>query len=148
MGNERVARELPRCTVLRPWQSVSFGRVCIKAVPAYSPKDSRHPREDGGLGFVISVNYYDIYYAGDTQIIPEMTQIRPDIALLPIDGRGTLNVSEAAEVARLMRPRWVIPYNWGANVSGANRIDAQRLVQEVKDSTQVIMPGMQLASAS
>jgi len=147
MGNERVARELPRCTVLRPWQSVSFGRVCIKAVPAYSPRDSRHPREDGGLGFVISVNYYDIYYAGDTQTIPEMAQIHPDIALLPIDGRGTLNVSEAADVARLMRPRWVIPYNWGSSVSGANRIDAQRLAHEVNGASEVVMPGVALASA-
>jgi L-ascorbate metabolism protein UlaG (beta-lactamase superfamily) len=146
IGNERIARELMRCTVLRPWQSVSFGRVCIKAVPAYSPYDSRHPQAHGGLGFVISINYYDIYYAGDTQIIPEMRQIRPDIALLPIDGRGTLTVSEAAQVARDMKPKWVIPYNWGASVSSANRLDALRLGQEVGSAAQVVLPDSPLAS--
>lgn len=146
IGNQRIARELPRCTVLRPWQSVSFGRACIKAVPAYSPTDSRHPLEHGGLGFVVSINYYDIYYAGDTQIIPEMAQIRPDIALLPIDGRGTLTVSEAAQVAQQMRPKWVIPYNWGASVSTANRLDAQRLSREVGSAAQVILPDAAFAA--
>ena len=145
LGNERVRRELNRTTVLRPWQSVSFGRACIKAVPAYSPRDSHHPREHRGLGFIISINFYDIYYAGDTQIIPEMEQIHPDIALLPIDGRGTLTVSEAAQVVRQMHPRWVIPYNWGSNISGATRIDAQRLGREVGETAQVVMPDMALA---
>src|SRR3990172_1614703 len=75
--NERVAAQLPGCTVLRPWQSISVDRASIKAIPAYSPHDLRHPREEGGLGFVISLNYFDVYYAGDTGIIPEMELIHP-----------------------------------------------------------------------
>jgi L-ascorbate metabolism protein UlaG (beta-lactamase superfamily) len=138
--NERVARELSRCTVVRSWQSVTCGRAKVTAVPAYSPNDSRHPLADGGLGFIISLNFYDIYYAGDTQIIPEMERINPDIALLPIDGRGTLNVEEAAAATQIMRPKWVIPYNWGASVSGATRLDALRLAREVGDAAQVVLP--------
>lgn len=138
--NERVARELARCTVVRSWQSVTCGRAKVTAVPAYSPKDSRHPLSDGGLGFIISLNFYDIYYAGDTQIIPEMEQIKPDIALLPIDGRGTLTVEDAAAAALIMRPKWVLPYNWGASNSGASRLDALRLAREVGDTAQVVLP--------
>ncbi|MDX2140641.1 MAG: MBL fold metallo-hydrolase [Chloroflexota bacterium] len=145
IGNDRIARELPDCTVLRPWQTMSFGRVCVKAVPAYSITDRSHARDNGGLGFVISVNYYDIYYAGDTERIPEMDQIRPDIALLPIDGRGTLTVSEAAQVARMMRPKWVMPFNYGASVSGATRLDAQRFVREVGEAAQALLPDAALA---
>lgn len=140
IANDRVARQLPRAQVLRPWQSYTLGRVCVKAVPAYSPHDPRHPLEDGGLGFIISVSFFDVYYAGDTQAIPEMARIKPDIALLPIDGRGTLTVTEAGEVTRLMRPKWVIPYNWGAAVSGATRMDAQRLVREVGEDATVVLP--------
>ena len=146
VGNERVAREFPRAVVLRPWQSMTLGRACVKAVPAYSPRDPRHPLSDGGLGFIISLNFFDIYYAGDTQIIPEMERIKPDIALLPIDGRGTLTVSEAAEVARKMRPRWVIPYNWGSPISGATRLDAQRLSREVGDLAAVVLPDTTVVS--
>jgi L-ascorbate metabolism protein UlaG (beta-lactamase superfamily) len=132
--------------VLRSWQSITCGRAKITAVPAYSPNDPRHASEYGGLGFIISLNYYDIYYAGDTQVIPEMAQIKPDIAMLPIDGRGTLTVSEAAAVVRQMRPGWVIPFNWGATVSGATRFDALRLATEVGDVAHVVLPDSELAS--
>ena len=77
IGNEKVAKEIGDCMIIRPWQSLTIDRACIKAVPAYSPHDWRHPQSDGGLGFVISINLYDIYYAGDTQLIPEMSQIKP-----------------------------------------------------------------------
>lgn len=138
IGNDRVAQEVAGCRVLRPWQSLSIDRVCIKAVPAYSPNDFRHPLTDGGLGFVISVNFYDIYYAGDTQAIPEMACIQPDIAILPIDGNGTLSVSEAATVARQMRPRWVIPCNWGSS-GGVSRLEALMFQDEVATEAEVLL---------
>lgn len=139
IGNERAAQEIPGCHVLRPWQSLAVDRASIKAVPAYSPNDGRHPLNHGGLGFLISLHLYDVYYAGDTQIIPEMNCIKPDIAILPIDGKGTLTVEEAAQVVRQMRPRWAIPSNWGWN--GATRVDAQafkRLCEEISP-TEVLL---------
>ena len=135
-GNETVAQEIEGCEVLRPWQSVVIDRACIKAVPAYSPSGWQHPLADGGLGFVISLNYFDIYYAGDTQIIPEMTRLRPDIAILPIDGNGTLTVHEAVDVVKQMRPRWVIPSNW----SKATQADVRLFKQEVSGRAEVVLP--------
>ncbi len=140
IGSERVAREIEGCKVLRPWQSIGVGRVCVKAVPAYSPNHALHPAQEGGLGFVISANYYDIYYAGDTQQIPEMERIRADIALLPIDGNGTLTASDAARVVAQMRPRYAIPYNWGSALGSASHLDAQIFAQEVGDRSRVILP--------
>lgn len=140
IGNEQVAREVPDCTVLRPWQGFTIDRASIKAVPAYSPASWQHPPEAGGLGFIISLNFFDIYYAGDTQIIPEMDRIRPDIAILPIDGNGTLTVSEAVEVVKKMRPRWVIPSNWGPLTEGASELDALEFKRAVSGRAEVIIP--------
>lgn len=140
IGNESVANDIAGAVVLRPWQSYTQDRANVKAVPAYSPNDLRHAPEDGGLGFVISLNFYDIYYAGDTQIIPEMGMIKPDIAILPIDGNGTLTVEDAAEVVRQMRPRYTFASNWGPAAEGATRVDAQALKSLVSDHTQVIIP--------
>lgn len=141
IGSERVAGEIEDCIILRPWQSLTIDRACIKAVPAYSPTHWKHPLHHGGLGFIISVNFYDIYYAGDTQAIPEMERIRPDIAILPIDGNGTLTVSEAAEVVKQMRPRWVIPGNWGPDTEGATQFDAETFQHQVEGfSKAVILP--------
>lgn len=140
VSNEKVASEIEGCTVLRPWQSISIERAGIKAVPAYSPNDLRHPREDGGLGFVISLEFYDIYYAGDTQKIEEMLLIHPDIAILPIDGQGTLTVDDAKEVVKQMRPRWVFPSNWDLTGDSATKADALALRAAVGDTAEVLIP--------
>ena len=139
IGNQRVASQIGDCTVLLPWQSIAVDRACIKGVPAYSPGDHRHPIDNGGLGFIVSINFYDIYFAGDTQLIPEMATIHPDIAILPIDGNGTLTPSEAAQSVALMRPRWVIPCNWGTSSGGANRVDAQIFQREVGVTAEVLL---------
>jgi L-ascorbate metabolism protein UlaG (beta-lactamase superfamily) len=140
ISNEKVAAQLPDCIVLRPWQSYTLDRARVTAVPAYSPGDLRHAESDGGLGFIISVNFYDIYYAGDTHVIPEMERISPDVAILPIDGTGTLNVNDAASVVKKMRPRYVYPCNWGAGTFGATPQDAQEFKQQVGGRSEVILP--------
>ena len=139
IASSRAAQQIENCVVLRPWQSISVGRACIKGIPAYSPKLGSP--DDGGLGFVISLNYFDIYYAGHTGIIPEMETLHPDIAILPIDGSGTMTAVEAAQVTAQMHPKWVIPCNWGSNASETNRVDAQIFASEVGDHAQVILPG-------
>ncbi|MBC7870960.1 MAG: MBL fold metallo-hydrolase [Chitinophagaceae bacterium] len=140
IGNEKVARQIEGCKVLRPWQSITVEPASIKAVPAYSTKKLLHPIEDAGLGFVISLNFFDIYYAGDTEDIPEMERIKPDIAILPIDGNGTLNVADAVEVVKKMRPRWVIPSNWGSVGDSATHLDAQAFKEAVGGRAEVIIP--------
>jgi L-ascorbate metabolism protein UlaG (beta-lactamase superfamily) len=139
IGNERVASEIGDCTVIRPWQSLTIDRACIKAIPAYSLDEWQHPKSDGGLGFVLSINRYDIYYAGDTQFIPEMNNLKPDIAIVPINGHGTMTVEEASEAVRQMKPRWAIPSNWGSTSEGATRLDALAFKSALQDQVDVVL---------
>ncbi|MEM9951053.1 MAG: MBL fold metallo-hydrolase [Chloroflexota bacterium] len=148
IGNEAVAAKITNTTIIRPWQSMSFERMSIKAIPAYAPDGITHKLEDGGLGFVISVNFYDIYYAGDTKIIPEMERIRPDVALLPIDNRDTMGVDEAVEAVALLSPRWVMPFNWGSVGEGATRLDAQEFKSKVGGQAEVILPNNSTETSS
>ncbi len=134
IGSESVAREIEDCIVLRPWQSLTVDRGCIKAVPAYSPARAKQHQEAVGLGFIISVNFFDIYYAGDTQVIPEMERIRPDIAILPIGGDRALSVSDALHVVKVMRPRWVIPH-YRAQTT---QLETESFKREVEDFTEVV----------
>lgn len=136
ISNELVKAEVQGCEVLRPWQGIHIDRAGIKAIPAYSPDGWQHPQSDGGLGFVISLNLYDIYYAGDTELIPEMERIHPDIAILPIDGNGTLNIAQAVEVVKLMRPRWVIPSNIGPETEASVKL----FKREVGGRAEVVLP--------
>ena len=133
IANERAAEQIENCTVLRPWQSLSFDRMCVKAVPAYDPRS----HADAGLGFIISMQFYDVYYAGDSGLIPEMERIRPDIALLPINGSGSLTPSEAVQAANTMGARHLIPYNWGTN--GATRMEAMSIVRELEGKIDTVL---------
>lgn len=142
IGNEQVADKIDGTTVIRPWQSMTFDRISIKAIPAYAPNGIHHKESDGGLGFVISMNYYDIYYAGDTKLIPEMERISPDIVILPIDNHDTLDVREAVEVVELLSPRWAIPSNWGSIGEGASIVDANEFKKQVGGRATVIIPSM------
>jgi L-ascorbate metabolism protein UlaG (beta-lactamase superfamily) len=138
--NTRVAQELPNSEVLRPWQTITADRAGIKAVPAYSPPYQDHPISDGGLGFIVSLNYYDLYYAGDTCLTPEMQNIHPDIAILPIDGNSTLDAEEAVEAVRLMRPRWVIPCNYMPDGSTQSQVAVRLFAQRAQAYAQVVLP--------
>lgn len=140
ISNKHVAKQVPSTTILRPWQSISIDRVSIKAIPAYSPDGTQHPKSDDGLGFVISMNYYDIYYAGDTKIIPEMARIKPDIAILPIDNKDTMSVKEAVKAIDILKPRWVIPCNWTEQSEGTSLVDVNEFKSLIKDKAEVIIP--------
>ena len=56
------------------------------------------------------------YVAGDTDVIPEMTDIKCDAAFLPIGGTYTMDANEAAGLAARIEPKVVIPTHYGSVV--------------------------------
>ena len=61
----------------------------VLAVPAYNvdkfraPGQPYHPRESGGVGYVVALDGVRYYHAGDTDAVPEMADVHCDVALLP-----------------------------------------------------------------
>ena len=60
--------------------------ITIETVPAYNTNKQFHPQANSWLGFILTVDGVRVYHAGDTDYIPEMKNIRADIALLPVSG--------------------------------------------------------------
>lgn len=93
----------------------------IDAVPAYNinkfrePKVPFHPKGTG-IGFVLKINNKRIYFAGDTDFIPEMKNIKADVAIVPIGGVYTMNAEEAVEALKVIRPKIAIPMHYGSIV--------------------------------
>lgn len=126
--------------VLRPWQVMNFGRLSIKAVPAYT-FNSDHPAEREDLGFVISSNYTDIYYAGDTDFVPELRNLRCDIAILPAFPQGgIMNHQMAAAFAESSRPRYVLPSHLPPQLSSPDRLQLKAFERSVRPFAEVVMP--------
>jgi len=115
---ERCAAELgPEIRVVAAGDELQVGGARVRVVPAYNtPQGSStrkaHPK-GRGVGYVIEVGGRRIYHAGDTDRIAEMADLGPvDVALLPVGGTFTMDASEAAEAARLIRPRAAIPIHF------------------------------------
>jgi L-ascorbate metabolism protein UlaG (beta-lactamase superfamily) len=94
---------------VKPGDTLTVKGIRIEAVPAYNPAKQFHPQAAGHVGFIITAGGRRIYHAGDTDVIPEMTHIQTDVALLPVGGKFTMTASEAARAANLIRPKVAVP---------------------------------------
>ena len=100
-------------------ETVTEQSVLIEAVPAYNLNKKFHPKSAGGLGYIVTLNGKRIYQAGDTDFIPEMKQIKADVAILPIGGTYTMTAAEAADAANTIQPEVAIPMHYGSIVGSA-----------------------------
>jgi L-ascorbate metabolism protein UlaG (beta-lactamase superfamily) len=112
--------------------------VKIEAVPAYNINKQFHPKSNGWVGFVFTLDGERIYQAGDTDLIPEMKDIKADVALLPVGGTYTMTAKEAAEAADWIKPRLAIPMHYGKNVGSL--ADAEEFKRLAKCETRILKP--------
>ena len=122
---------------LSPGQEKIINDIKIKAVPAYNidkinPDTHKpfHPKEDDKIGFVISIGETSIYHTGDSDLIPEMNDIKPDILLVPVSGTYVMTAQEAARAVEKIKPKVAIPMHYGTLVGSVD--DAKEFRNMVK----------------
>lgn len=127
---------------LAPGDVINHGALAIQAVAAYNvnkfvrPGVLFHPPENQSLGFVLEIDDISFYFAGDTDIIPEMDQIGPvDFAFLPVGGDSVMTAEEAAHAATVVQPSIAIPIHYGS--SSGSSADARRFGDLVPDQVRV-----------
>jgi L-ascorbate metabolism protein UlaG (beta-lactamase superfamily) len=104
--------------VLRPGENIEVADLTIEAVSAYNINKRFHPKSAEHVGFILSLGGERLYFAGDTDHIPEMADIECDIALLPVSGIYVMDADEAAQAADTLQPELAIPMHYGAGVAG------------------------------
>lgn len=140
--NELAKVRSKEVKIIKAGDKVTVGDFAIETVPAYNVNKFRepgkpfHPKEDGKLGFIVTVKGTRIYHAGDTDHIPEMKSIRTDIALLPVSGTYVMTAQEAAEAAASINPKVAIPMHYGAIVG--NTKDAETFQKLVKCEVKIL----------
>ena len=120
-----------------PGDTLHLGAITVEAVPAYNTNKPNHPRNAGNVGYVVELGGQRIYCAGDTDLIPEMADIRCDVALLPVGGTYTMNAEEAAQAAGKIKPLYAVPMHWGDLVG--TRQDAERFVKLLPQGVQGVI---------
>ncbi len=108
--------------------------ITMEAVPSYNTDKPMHPKENGWLGYVVTVDSVRIYIAGDCDAMPQ--DIDCQIAMIPIGGTYTMNPKEAAEWINRMKPDIVIPTHYGTLVGSL--ADAELFEPLVEESVSVV----------
>ncbi len=129
---QSVAAQLENVLVVKPGDKINAAGIAIDVVAAYNPNKKFHPKSAQHVGYIVQILGKRIYHAGDTDLIPEMAQIKADIALLPVSGTYVMTPAEAAEAANTIRPALAIPMHYGdPDVVGTNADAAEfkRLAQ-------------------
>ena len=135
-----TVRQLGYGEVVSPGEKKSVNGISVEFVKAYNIGKKFHPSENGWCGCVITLDGKRIYYAGDTDLIPEMEELVDiDLALLPVGGTYTINPTEAAEASKKIGCRWAIPYHWGDIVGTAK--DAKKFAEQSPCEVWVLNPG-------
>lgn len=108
---------------IRRGEKVTIKGITIEAVAAYNIGKDFHPKTSDNVGYILTVEGTRIYHAGDTDVIPEMKNIKTDIALLPCSGTYTMTAQEAANAAAIIKPKIAVPMHWGSIIG--SRKDAE-----------------------
>jgi L-ascorbate metabolism protein UlaG (beta-lactamase superfamily) len=111
-------------TEVAPGTSYTLAGVAFRTVPAYYLDGSDHPRASGWVGYVLRLDGVTYYVTGDTQPLPEMAEIRPDVLLPPVEGCGS-NIDQALTMVRMCAPRVVVPVHTGGEDDVVNEFLAR-----------------------
>ncbi|MBI2984105.1 MAG: MBL fold metallo-hydrolase [Candidatus Kerfeldbacteria bacterium] len=122
-------------TVLQPGERLEMKGVIIEAVPAYNIGKRFHPPADRRVGYILAIDGWRIYHAGDTDLIPEMDHIHCDIALLPVSGTYVMTADEAAQAAVRIKPKIAIPMHYGTIIGSVD--DAKKFKSLVPAGIEV-----------
>lgn len=115
LGYERIAE-------LAVGEQVEIGG--LQVVATHADHDTRrHPfgPPATAVGYMLGEPGRQVYFAGDTDVFPEMATLAEDLdtALIPVWGWGPtlgpghLDPRAAAAALQLLRPRLAIPIHWG-----------------------------------
>jgi L-ascorbate metabolism protein UlaG (beta-lactamase superfamily) len=129
---EACVSKVRDATVMKNGDVTKKGTLTIKAVPAYNLVHMRSPgipfhAKGVGNGYVLTLGGKRIYVAGDTENIPEMSNLGAiDCAFLPMNLPYTMTPEMVAEAAKRIQPKILYPYHFG-------KTDTSSLVNLLKD---------------
>jgi L-ascorbate metabolism protein UlaG (beta-lactamase superfamily) len=127
-----VARELSgEVTPVAPGDSLEVRGIRVQVVPAYNVVEERlefHPKANRWVGYVLELGANTYYHAGDTDHAPELSEVRADVAFLPIGGTYTMDPVEAGGLARAISPQLAVPMHYGFVIG--SEADGERFARE------------------
>ena len=111
--------------------------IKFETIPAYNTNKTFHPKENGWVGYIITLDDIRYYIAGDTDITEENRKVKCDVAFVPVGGTYTMNYSEAAELVNIIKPKIAVPIHYGSIVG--TKQDATNFIKLLHSSIKGII---------
>lgn len=111
---QRCFNRYQRGTVIRNGEQYDLGNgIRLYAVPAYyrsAAKRALHPKGIGN-GYILDLDGFRIYIAGDTELVPELRAIKNiDVAFLSCDTLKNMAPAQFRQALKMIRPKVLYPY--------------------------------------
>ena len=90
--------------------------IKFETIPAYNTNKNFHPKENGWVGYSITLDDIRYYIAGDTDITGENRKVKCDVAFVPVGGTYTMDFKEAAQLINEIQPKIAVPIHYGSVV--------------------------------
>ncbi|MCM1293745.1 MAG: MBL fold metallo-hydrolase [Bacteroides sp.] len=117
IASGRVTELLGKGESLAPGDSIEVFGFTVTATPSYNITAGHlqyHPKDRKDVGFLYDIDGLRIYVAGDTEDIPELSDLKEiGIAFLPVNQPFTMTPAQAIHAIKMIRPKIVYPYHYG-----------------------------------
>lgn len=101
---------------VEPNKNYIFEDIIFKTLPMYNLNKNYHKKEFSWCGYNIKINDNWYYFVGDSDDIPEISNIKCDVVFIPIGGTYTMTLQEAINCLKKINYSYVIPYHYGSIV--------------------------------
>lgn len=125
-----VQAGLTNIVTVAPNKNYEVDGLKFCTVPAYNTNKDFHRKENNWVGFIVNMNNVRYYFAGDTDIIPEMKDIKANVVFLPVGGTYTMTSAEAVQAANTIKPAVAVPIHFGDIVGTQD--DARTFVENIE----------------
>lgn len=129
--------DITNALFLIPGETANIAGIPVETVPSYNLLKPFHPKKNGWLGYIVTVEGQRIYVSGDMDATKEAKSVSCDIACIPIGGTYTMNVREAAAYINTIRPKVAIPTHYGTIIGKSS--DGESFKKLVDPEIKVIL---------
>lgn len=99
--------------VVKPLENHVLKNLEFQTIPAYNLHKRNHTKENGWVGYLVTLDHVIYYIMGDTDATSFAKEVKCDILFIPVGGTYTMDCLEAAELANKIAPKLAIPVHYG-----------------------------------
>ena len=131
----KIQPDRSKIILVGPNESYDMKNIKFETTVAYNENKLFHQKSKKWVGYIITLKNERYYISGDTDDLPELENVKCDVAFVPVGGTYTMNYREAANLVNNIHPKIAIPTHYGLIVG--SKEDAEKFKKNVLSDIKV-----------